>query len=282
MALVNIPEEHRTIRDAGEVRAYLASRGIDYERAEPGTPVAPDAPAEELLAAYKTKIDELKARGGYVTADVIDVFPHTPNLDAMLNKFNAEHWHDEDEVRFIVEGRGLFHIHPPDGPGVCDRSRGRATSSACRAARTTGSTCAPIGASARSACSRIRPAGRRTTRERRGQALPAGLLRPGVLPDGAARPARFDRSAWPIARFAPCCSTSRARRRRSRSCTRCCSRSRATTPARSSTISPPTRTCSARVFSCSTSTPPIWPAANRPPALAPRSDRRDDGVPRAG
>ena len=34
----------------------------------------------------------------------------------MLDRFNAEHWHDEDEVRFIVEGRGLFHVHPPNGP----------------------------------------------------------------------------------------------------------------------------------------------------------------------
>jgi 1,2-dihydroxy-3-keto-5-methylthiopentene dioxygenase len=51
-----------------------------------------------------------------VTADVIDVTSATPNLDAMLNKFNSEHWHDEDEVRFIVEGRGLFHIHPKTGP----------------------------------------------------------------------------------------------------------------------------------------------------------------------
>jgi 1,2-dihydroxy-3-keto-5-methylthiopentene dioxygenase len=116
MALVNIPEEHRTIRDAEQIRAYLASRGIEYERTEPGTPVAANAPAAELLAAYKTKIDELKAKGGYVTADVIDVYPNTPNLDVMLNKFNSEHWHDEDEVRFIVEGHGLFHIHPPDGP----------------------------------------------------------------------------------------------------------------------------------------------------------------------
>ena len=30
----------------------------------------------------------------------------------MLAKFSIEHRHDEDEVRFIVEGRGLFHIHP--------------------------------------------------------------------------------------------------------------------------------------------------------------------------
>jgi 1,2-dihydroxy-3-keto-5-methylthiopentene dioxygenase len=34
----------------------------------------------------------------------------------MLAKFSREHWHDEDEVRFIVEGRGLFHVHPPEGP----------------------------------------------------------------------------------------------------------------------------------------------------------------------
>ena len=116
MALVRIPDEQRTITDPAEIATYLASRGIDYERAEPQAPVASDAPAAAILAAYKTKIDELNARGGYVTADVIDVRPGTPGLDALLAKFNTEHWHDEDEVRFIVEGRGLFHIHPSEGP----------------------------------------------------------------------------------------------------------------------------------------------------------------------
>jgi len=114
MAVVRIPAENRTITGA-DLQPFLAARGIDYERTD-YVAVAPGAPADEVLAAYKTKIDELKARGGYVTADVIDVKPDTPNLDVMLNKFNAEHWHDEDEIRFIVEGRGLFHIHPPDGP----------------------------------------------------------------------------------------------------------------------------------------------------------------------
>jgi len=118
MAVVKIPEAHRVIEGAEPVRAFLASQGIDYERTTPGRPVPAGAPAEELLDAYRDKIDDLKARGGYVTADVIDVFPTTPNLDAMLNKFNAEHWHDEDEIRFIVEGRGLFHIHPTDGAPV--------------------------------------------------------------------------------------------------------------------------------------------------------------------
>jgi 1,2-dihydroxy-3-keto-5-methylthiopentene dioxygenase len=116
MARVKIPEEQRVIEGIEPVRAFLASQGIEYERAVPGRPVEANAPSEELLDAYKDKIDELKARGGYVTADVIDVFPDTPNLDVMLNKFNAEHWHDEDEVRFIVEGRGLFHIRSADAP----------------------------------------------------------------------------------------------------------------------------------------------------------------------
>jgi len=113
MALVRIPAEDRTITDVAELRAFLAGCNIEYERAIPEVAVGPGAPAEAILAAYKPKLDELKARGGYVTADVIDVHPTTPGLDAMLKKFSSEHWHDEDEVRFIVEGRGLFHIHPP-------------------------------------------------------------------------------------------------------------------------------------------------------------------------
>jgi 1,2-dihydroxy-3-keto-5-methylthiopentene dioxygenase len=116
MAVVNIPQEGRSIRETGELIAFLQTQGIEYERTAPDVPLASDAPADVVLQGYKRKIDELKARGGYVTADVIDVFPHTPNLDVMLNKFNSEHWHDEDEIRFIVEGRGLFHIHPKSGP----------------------------------------------------------------------------------------------------------------------------------------------------------------------
>lgn len=116
MAIVRIPEESTVHRDAAQVGAFLSRYGIEYERWTPDQPVAADAPAEAILAAYARGIDALKRRGGYVTADVIDVKPDTPNLDVMLAKFSREHWHDEDEVRFILEGRGLFHVHPPDGP----------------------------------------------------------------------------------------------------------------------------------------------------------------------
>ena len=116
MALVKIPEQHMTLRDRAEVTAFLATHGIDYETWTPEHPIPADAPAEAILATYGREIDALKQRGGYVTADVIDVKADTPNLDMMLAKFSREHWHDEDEVRFIIEGRGLFHVHPQGGP----------------------------------------------------------------------------------------------------------------------------------------------------------------------
>jgi 1,2-dihydroxy-3-keto-5-methylthiopentene dioxygenase len=115
MAIVTIPDENRTLSDTEEVTDYLSSLGIDYERWNPSHPVPADAPPEQVLAAYAEEVEKMKARGGYVAADVIDVNPETPGLDAMLAKFNREHWHDEDEVRFIIHGRGLFHIRPREG-----------------------------------------------------------------------------------------------------------------------------------------------------------------------
>jgi 1,2-dihydroxy-3-keto-5-methylthiopentene dioxygenase len=118
VAVLRIPDENRSLREQEEIREYLAGMGIEYERWETPAELPANASAEEVLSAYVEQIDELKRRGGYVTADVIDVNAETPGLDAMLSKFNIEHTHDEDEVRYIIAGRGLFHIHPPQGSVV--------------------------------------------------------------------------------------------------------------------------------------------------------------------
>ncbi|MEJ7849677.1 MAG: cupin domain-containing protein [Pyrinomonadaceae bacterium] len=115
MAVVSVPDKNLTLRDKEEIVSYLAGIGIDYEHWGNLKQISADASDDEILAGYSDEIDKLKAGGGYFTADVINIVPTTPNLDAMLNKFNKEHSHDEDEVRFIVKGRGLFHIAPPDG-----------------------------------------------------------------------------------------------------------------------------------------------------------------------
>jgi 1,2-dihydroxy-3-keto-5-methylthiopentene dioxygenase len=118
MAVLRIPEENRTISGKEAVAGYLGKIGIDYDVWEPSRPLSSDASQEEILGAYAEEIDKLKSAGGYVTADVINVTPQTPNLDAMLAKFSREHWHEEDEVRFIVQGRGLFHVNPKTSPVV--------------------------------------------------------------------------------------------------------------------------------------------------------------------
>ncbi|HET6974541.1 MAG TPA: cupin domain-containing protein [Pyrinomonadaceae bacterium] len=115
MAVVTIVNEDKKLTDPEEITASLASHGIDYERWTPSHPISDDASPAAILDAYAREIEALKARGGYVTADVIDVSVTTPGLDAMLAKFNREHWHDEDEVRFIIAGHGLFHIHTTTG-----------------------------------------------------------------------------------------------------------------------------------------------------------------------
>ncbi|MGA2561560.1 MAG: cupin domain-containing protein [Terracidiphilus sp.] len=123
MAVLRFPPSEKLIEAEPEVRAELARLGIDYERWDLSR-VGADASAEAVLAAYAEEIDAMKQRGGYVTADVIDVKPETPGLDAMLARFDKEHTHSEDEVRFILAGRGIFFLHIGDkvasvevGPG---------------------------------------------------------------------------------------------------------------------------------------------------------------------
>ncbi len=118
MAFLRIPELDLTINEYGDVKAYLAKVGIGYEVWKPEVEVNDGTNAEQVLEAFAKEIEDLKASGGYTAADVIDLYPDTANLDMMLAKFSKEHWHDEDEIRFIVKGNGVFHIRPKDGSEV--------------------------------------------------------------------------------------------------------------------------------------------------------------------
>lgn len=116
MASVYIQESNRTITDPAEILDFLKPFGIWYEHWQVEGRLAPTATDAEILSEYAPEIEAVKKKGGFVTADVINVKPDTPNLDAMLQKFNKEHTHSEDEVRFTVSGRGIFHLHPENGP----------------------------------------------------------------------------------------------------------------------------------------------------------------------
>ena len=48
---------------------------------------------------------------GYQTVDVVSLTPDHPDKAALRKKFLDEHRHSEDEVRFFVDGQGLFSLH---------------------------------------------------------------------------------------------------------------------------------------------------------------------------
>lgn len=64
--------------------------------------------------AFQPTLDRLKAERGYVEQDIIELQPDTPNLDALCAKFVGEHLHTDDEVRYVLEGEGIFDLRSQD------------------------------------------------------------------------------------------------------------------------------------------------------------------------
>src|SRR5262245_58276266 len=116
MAIIKVAAEQRTLSEPAAVTAFLSRYGVDYERWSTDRQLVADSTADEVLGETATEVEALEGRGGYHAADGFDATPDPPNLDARLARFSGEHWHDEDEVRFIVEGRGLYHVPPPQEP----------------------------------------------------------------------------------------------------------------------------------------------------------------------
>jgi len=115
MATLTLRDEGRVLRDPEAIRVVLERHGIEYRPLPEPPVVAPGAAQEEVLDAYRGFLDERMREGGWQSVDVVDIHPGLPDLDALLAKFDREHWHAEDEIRLIVDGRGLFQVHTKQG-----------------------------------------------------------------------------------------------------------------------------------------------------------------------
>lgn len=93
--------------DYEQIAGELGDIGVTLERWATRDVASPD----DVLAAYAPEIDALKASGGYQSVDVMAVAPDHPERATIRTKFLSEHIHAEDEVRFFVEGEGLFTLH---------------------------------------------------------------------------------------------------------------------------------------------------------------------------
>ncbi len=106
--------EPEHLRDFEEIASRLDSAGVLIERWEADRPLSEDAGQEEVLSAYKESIDRLNKKYGFQSMDVVSLKPDNPRKDELRGMFLHEHIHRDFEIRFFVDGRGLFYLHIND------------------------------------------------------------------------------------------------------------------------------------------------------------------------
>lgn len=102
------PEAIHTDFDA--IRGQLARLGVEFERWDATQELDEQATQDEVIEAYRDPIDRLMEKYGLKSVDVISLYADHPQKNQMRDKFLHEHVHDDLEVRFFVEGEGLFYI----------------------------------------------------------------------------------------------------------------------------------------------------------------------------
>ncbi|MBI5137749.1 MAG: cupin [Nitrospirae bacterium] len=98
--------------DLDGIQKQLADIGVLFERWRADRELGPAPAQDQVLAAYADPVARLKALYGFQSADVISVAPDNPAKAELRAKFLREHTHSDYEVRFFVQGRGLFYLHP--------------------------------------------------------------------------------------------------------------------------------------------------------------------------
>jgi 1,2-dihydroxy-3-keto-5-methylthiopentene dioxygenase len=106
LAPLNIQLNRWPVGDRPQLHHLLAQENLNEEE------------KEQVLAALDGYFEELQRTAGYQSRDLIVLHPGIPNLDAMLAKFDQIHAHADDEVRYIVDGEGIFGFVRPDGTQV--------------------------------------------------------------------------------------------------------------------------------------------------------------------
>jgi 1,2-dihydroxy-3-keto-5-methylthiopentene dioxygenase len=110
----NQPQYGEQYTDFTAIQEQLSNIGVQFERWKANVTLTDDADQESVLAAYKDSIDRLKYQCGFQSVDVMKLTSDHPEKTVFRQKFLAEHIHDDFEVRFFVEGSGLFYLHIED------------------------------------------------------------------------------------------------------------------------------------------------------------------------
>ncbi|MBU2785845.1 cupin domain-containing protein [Acidithiobacillus ferriphilus] len=127
MATLQYAESARRITDAAQIVTILAPLGITLQTipVTGGCAAAllaqPQLDAEAqvaLLTALDDVFQRLQREKGYQERDLVVLYPEHPQLPELNARFHRMHTHDDEEVRYIVDGEGVFGFVLEDGAQV--------------------------------------------------------------------------------------------------------------------------------------------------------------------
>ena len=104
-------EPAEILKEYLKISKILEGIGVLFERWEASVALSDAASQEDVLNAYDIQVSQLKTKYQFQSADVISLQPQHPDKVALRNKFLAEHTHSDYEIRFFVDGNGLFYLH---------------------------------------------------------------------------------------------------------------------------------------------------------------------------
>jgi 1,2-dihydroxy-3-keto-5-methylthiopentene dioxygenase len=98
-------------QDEALIRDALARIEVRFERWVASRPLTCADQDEDILTAYRPEIQRLEQAQAFKSVDVLRCLPDHPQKAQLRTKFLSEHTHDDDEVRFFVEGGAMFYLH---------------------------------------------------------------------------------------------------------------------------------------------------------------------------
>lgn len=107
----NDNQAQSTLTEHDAIATQLHNIGVRFERWQASQPLSIESSQEEIIGAYQNSVDRLMNEYGFKSCDVVSLHPAHPDKAALRNKFLDEHIHEDFEVRFFVDGKGLFYIH---------------------------------------------------------------------------------------------------------------------------------------------------------------------------
>lgn len=114
MAILKIYKDNKLIKESKDqnfIQEALDEAGIKFETWSIDPSINKDSSTEEISIKFKDKINKVLDENNFSSFDIVNINPNIKGIEELKKKFIPEHIHDDNEVRFFIDGEGLFCIN---------------------------------------------------------------------------------------------------------------------------------------------------------------------------